>query len=87
MKALTLSRPLRVPFKIDRKYIWSVAVIVVVYFVAAKLGLLFAFSAKQVSAVWPGTGLPLLAWSVSQCYVGQCDRPRAVPDGAGNRRR
>ena len=43
-----------------RDLIW-VAAVAVVYFVAAKFGLSLAFSTKQVTALWPPTGIAVAA--------------------------
>ncbi|MBI4477217.1 MAG: MASE1 domain-containing protein, partial [Acidobacteria bacterium] len=42
-------------------YLFQVAALAVVYFLAAKLGLSAAFVAEQVTAVWPPTGIALAA--------------------------
>src|SRR5262249_25585546 len=42
-------------------YAVQVAGLAAVYFVAAKLGLTMAFVAEQVTAVWPPTGIALVA--------------------------
>jgi len=56
----TLTHSVRTNFRVDRRYAAAVAVIAVIYLAAAKLGLSFAFSTKQISAVWPPSGLALV---------------------------
>jgi integral membrane sensor domain MASE1 len=43
------------------RYLGTVAAIAVVYFAAAKFGLSLAFSTKQVTALWPPTGIAVAA--------------------------
>jgi PAS domain S-box-containing protein len=45
----------------SRQYLGTVAAVAVVYFGAAKFGLSLAFSTKQVTAVWPPTGIAVAA--------------------------
>lgn len=45
----------------DPRYLGTVAVVAVVYFGAAKFGLSLAFSTKQVTALWPPTGIAVAA--------------------------
>jgi PAS domain S-box-containing protein len=43
------------------RYLRTIAVVAVVYFGAAKFGLSLAFSTKQVTALWPPTGIAVAA--------------------------
>jgi len=43
------------------RYLATVAIVAVVYFAAARFGLSLAFATKQVTAVWPPTGIALVA--------------------------
>ncbi len=43
------------------KYIFQIAILALVYFVAAKAGLSLAFGVKQVTLVWPPTGIAIAA--------------------------
>jgi integral membrane sensor domain MASE1 len=43
------------------RYLGTVAAVAVVYFGAAKFGLSLAFSTKQVTALWPPTGIAVAA--------------------------
>lgn len=43
-------------------YFASLLAVALLYFVAAKLGFLFAFGTKQVTAVWPPTGIAFVAY-------------------------
>jgi two-component system, NarL family, sensor histidine kinase FusK len=45
---------------VDRGYLVNVAIIALIYLVAAKLGLSLAYSTKQVTTVWPPTGIALV---------------------------
>ncbi len=40
-------------------YLWKIILIAVIYFVSAKFGLSLAFTTKQVTTVWPPTGIAL----------------------------
>ncbi|HXA46085.1 MAG TPA: MASE1 domain-containing protein [Burkholderiaceae bacterium] len=44
------------------QYLAAMAIVAVAYFVAAKFGLSLAFSTKQVTALWPPTGIALAAF-------------------------
>ena len=39
-----------------------IVLIAIVYFLAAKFGFLLAFETKQVTAVWPPTGIAFVAY-------------------------
>jgi integral membrane sensor domain MASE1 len=43
------------------RYLGTVAAVALVYFGAAKFGLSLAFSTKQVTALWPPTGIAVAA--------------------------
>src|SRR6202795_4226696 len=43
------------------RYLGTLAAVAVVYFGAAKFGLSLAFSTKQVTALWPPTGIAVAA--------------------------
>jgi signal transduction histidine kinase len=43
------------------RYLGTVALVAVIYFGAAKFGLSLAFSTKQVTAIWPPTGIAVAA--------------------------
>ena len=45
--------------RVDMRYAGTVAALAVIYFLAAKFGLSLAFVNKQVTAVWPPTGIAL----------------------------
>jgi integral membrane sensor domain MASE1 len=49
---------------ISLRYLATVAAIAAAYFAAAKFGFLLAFATKQVTAVWPPTGIALTAYLV-----------------------
>jgi signal transduction histidine kinase len=49
------------PTRVGVRYVATVAALSVVYFGAAKFGLSFAFTTKQVTAVWPPTGVAVVA--------------------------
>lgn len=49
------------PTRVSVRYAGTVAVLSAVYFGAAKFGLSFAFATKQVTAVWPPTGVAVVA--------------------------
>jgi signal transduction histidine kinase len=53
--------PTAKPTRFSVRYVGTVAVLSVVYFGAAKFGLSFAFATKQVTAVWPPTGVTVAA--------------------------
>jgi CheY-like chemotaxis protein len=55
------SKDVRSHSRIDARYLKTIIVIAVVYFVVAKFGLSFAFSTKQVTAIWPSTGVAVAA--------------------------
>src|SRR4051794_20688895 len=44
------------------RYLATVAGIALVYFAGARFGLSLAFATRQVSAVWPPTGIALVAY-------------------------
>src|ERR1700690_3557797 len=46
---------------LDPRYLGMAAAVALVYFGAAKFGLSLAFSTKQVTALWPPTGIALAA--------------------------
>lgn len=56
----------------------------VVYFGAAKLGLSMAFTAEQVSVVWPPAGIALAAVLPAAGRSG-CRRTLAAGSASGNR--
>lgn len=43
------------------RYVVTIAIVATIYFIAAKFGLSLAFSTKQVTALWPPTGIALAA--------------------------
>ncbi len=45
----------------DRRYAVEVAAVALIYFSVAKFGFLFAFTIKQVTTIWPPTGIALVA--------------------------
>src|SRR5258707_4101059 len=47
--------------QVDRVYVAKLILIAIIYFIAAKLGLSLAFSTKQVTTIWPPTGIALAA--------------------------
>jgi signal transduction histidine kinase len=51
----------RVPGALDRRIAVRIGVVGVAYFAAARFGLSLAFTTKQVTAVWPPTGIALVA--------------------------
>jgi hypothetical protein len=44
----------------DMRYLGAMAALSLVYFGSAKLGLSLAFATKQVTAVWPPTGVAVV---------------------------
>src|SRR4030081_420035 len=56
---MTPSAGARIPFHL--RYLGTVALVAVIYFGAAKFGLSLAFSTKQVTAIWPPTGIAVAA--------------------------
>jgi signal transduction histidine kinase len=57
--SMTRSAGTRMSF--DPRYLGTVAAVAVIYFAAAKFGLSLAFSTKQVTALWPPTGIAVAA--------------------------
>jgi signal transduction histidine kinase len=47
--------------RLDRHHAVAIALVALVYFGVAKFGFLFAFTTKQVTAVWPPTGIALVS--------------------------
>src|SRR5213595_3901049 len=56
-----MTEPSAPAHRIDSVYLATLAGLAVVYFAAAKFGLSLAFATKQVTAVWPPTGIALAA--------------------------
>jgi signal transduction histidine kinase len=54
----------RVPGVLDRRVAARIVVVAVAYFAAARFGLSLAFTTKQVTTVWPPTGIALVAFLV-----------------------
>src|SRR6185437_16966982 len=48
----------------DRRLALRIGVVGVAYFAAARFGLSLAFTTRQVTAVWPPTGIALVAFLV-----------------------
>ncbi len=49
------------PLYLDPRYLAALAALALVYFAAAKFGLSLAFATKQVTALWPPTGIAVAA--------------------------
>ena len=93
-----MTEPSAPAHRIDSVYLATLAGLAIIYFAAAKFGLSLAFATKQVTAVWPPTGIALVAlllfgyrlWPA--VYIGAflanaaSDEPFAVAAGiaAGN---
>ena len=56
-----MTDPRAKPTRLGVRYVATAAALSVVYFGAAKFGLSFAFTTKQVTAVWPPTGVAVVA--------------------------
>jgi PAS domain S-box-containing protein len=50
--------------KLDKRRVGSLAGVALVYFAAAQLGLSMAFGTRQVTAVWPPTGVAFVGYAV-----------------------
>lgn len=59
MKAQLL-KPLRLYYKLDRRYLLECGLIVLAYVIAAKWGLSLATSTKQVTVVWPPSAIAIV---------------------------
>src|ERR1700684_156781 len=61
MSRIDISRidDLRAPFSL--RYLGILAAVALVYFAGAKFGLSLAFTTKQVTALWPPTGIAVAA--------------------------
>ena len=71
----------RVPGILDRRVAVRIAVVAVAYFAAARFGLSLAFTTKQVTTVWPPTGIALVAFLVWGIRVWPGVQSRACAPG------
>jgi len=54
----------RIPGALSAPVALRIGVVAVAYFAAARFGLSLAFTTKQVTAVWPPTGIALVAFLI-----------------------
>src|SRR5947207_4543623 len=59
-----MTEPSAPAHRIDSVYLATLAGLAIIYFAAARFGLSLAFTTKQVTAVWPPTGIALVAFLV-----------------------